>query len=790
MIRATCLIAAAALAGSGAMAQTVAVRSGEHENFTRLVMLLPDKAKWTIGESDQALRLSTDLETIQFDTSQVFSRIPRTRLVDLNQGNPGEDLVFSLGCACSISSFLEASGYLVIDIKDAPKRENVTPEPRRLASNTPANQQSYRFSSGEEPMHDPPSEAPEIPASEMPMDDAPREPDPMQLPLVIRPASVTPMAKPSPLPAENPRATRQGNRPAATLNISEERLLAQINRASDQGLLDLRVQPQAMARATTPKDMAEPTGSGHNTVQQARPLPVSLSAVTVVDRDLASVARSIDHTGMEMPCLKSKSVALDDWGGMQPFDAEIGHWRAQLFGERDRVNQESALGLARAYLHFGFGAEAEQAIELSLSSGKNARILKSLARVLEAEGPVGDGPFTGQQHCDGDVALWAVLAAHDVAQDVNDNAVQQAFLRLPLHLRSYLGPRLSQIFSESEDASMAKFILRAMARVDIEPGSGVELAKAAVAQLHGDTETEEQELMKSLATGSEHSPEALIRLIANIYETGDTVAPDLHDLAAAYALEYRNTDKGTELRRTNAIALALAGQFDGAFETLPDIEKRDGAANRQLALNPLLALLTKRADDVTFSRLAMISALRSASDVPSDTGNEIARRMLDLGFSDLAAPWVEPTENPATDTRRIIRAEIALKNQLPNRAMVELLGLSGPKAAKLRAQAMWQEGEYQQAGQMLAAVGEYDEAARGFWMAETWGEVPEQAVDRYAQIVAGSVDLRDSGAETTPLTPLAEARALMQGSSVARSGIAELLQSATVESAQKSGQSE
>lgn len=123
-------------------------------------------------------------------------------------------------------------------------------------------------------------------------------------------------------------------------------------------------------------------------------------------------------------------------------------------------------------------------------------------------------------------------------------------------------------------------------------------------------------------------------------------------------------------------------------------------------------------------------------------------------------------------------------------AMVELLGISGPKAAKLRARALWQEGEFLQAGQMLAAVGEYDEAARGFWMAETWGEVPQQATDRYAQIVAGSVDLRDTGAETTQLTPLAEARALMQGSSVARSGIADLLQSATVESAQEQGQSE
>ena len=795
MIRKTCLIAAVILASSGAVAQTVTVRSGEHESFTRLVMLLPSKAKWSIDESNRAVTLSVDLASVQFDTSEVFNRIPRTRLVELNQNKPGEDLVFSLGCDCSISSFLETSGYLVIDIKDAPKSEKVTREPRRSALNAPANQQPYRFSFSEEPMHDAQIDSDEAHTSEMPMRERHQEPQQMQLPLVIRPASVAPMAKPSPLSAENSQpAAHLGNRPHGALNISEERLLAQINRASDQGLLELRMNPQAMAQTATSRDMADPMakpmGSEHNSEPQVRPLPVSLSAMTVIDRDLASVARSLDHTGMEKACLKSKSVALDAWGGTQAFDAEIGQWRAQLFGERDRVSQENALGLARAYLHFGFGAEARQAVDISTSSGKTAQILKALAQVLEAEGPIEDGPFTGQQHCDGDVALWAVLAAHNVAQDVNGNAVQQAFLRLPLHLRSYLGPRLSQIFTESADASMAKFILRAMARVDIEPGSGIELAKAAVAQLGGDSHAEEQELMKSLATGSEHSPEALIRLITNIYESGDPVAPDLHDLAAAYALEYRNTNKGAELRRTNAIALALAGQFDRAFETIPDIEKRDGTANRSLAMHPLLALLTERADDVTFSRLAMMSALRSAPEVPPDTGDKIARRMLDLGFSDLAALWVAATESPATDARRIIRAEIALKNQLPNRAMVELLGLSGSQAAKLRAQALWQKGDFLQAGQMLAAVGEHDEAARGFWMAETWGEVPEQADARYAQIVAGSVDLRDSSDEETQLPPLAEARALMQGSSAARSGIAELLQSASVDSAQESDQSE
>jgi len=380
------------------------------------------------------------------------------------------------------------------------------------------------------------------------------------------------------------------------------------------------------------------------------------------------------------------------------------------------------------------------------------------------------------------VALWAVLATQNVEEDINGNAVQQAFLRLPLHLRSYLGPRLSQIFAAVGDGSMASFILRAMARIDLEPGSGVELAKAAVAELKGDIETEGNELKKSLATGSEHSPEALIRLVGNIYQRREAVAPDLHGLAAAYALEYRNTDKGDELRRTYIITLALAGQFDDAFGLLSDTETRDGIAARQLATNPILALLSERADDVTFLRLAMVSARQGAENIPPETGNQIARRLIDLGFAEAASSWIEHGENPVSKVRRLMRAEIALNSRLPNRAMVELLGLTGPKAAKLRAEAMWQEGDYQQAGQMLIAAEEYDQAARGFWMAESWEDVPNQADARYAQFVAGSVELRDSDVDTTKMAPLAEARALMQNSSSSRAEIADLLQAATVDS--------
>ena len=59
-------------------AQTVEVRSGEHDTFTRLVFYLPDGVTGSLesGGEDPVVRLSR--AGLRFDTGGVFARIPRT----------------------------------------------------------------------------------------------------------------------------------------------------------------------------------------------------------------------------------------------------------------------------------------------------------------------------------------------------------------------------------------------------------------------------------------------------------------------------------------------------------------------------------------------------------------------------------------------------------------------------------------------------------------------------------------------------------------------------------------
>jgi len=734
-------------AGGTASAQISVIRSGEHDGFTRLVLPLPKDVVWTIDNSDRQISVQVDSASLQFDFSRVFARIGRNRLAAISQEGAGSPLVFSLACACSVANFVDTPGFLVFDISD----EAPVPDKKQPAFGRIINQLDFRL-----PI--------QISSS-----------DRLKAPKIMLPNEMGQVLAPAPPVEMPPLATRTASRPPNVLNLSEQRLLAQISRASGQGLLEMTSEPSSDMEVVR-GDGAGNQQAARNLQQQAAPRPVSLSATTAVDRELAQFAGEIDQLASGPTCLSQDQVGINNWGGEQSFAVEISHWRSLLFGEFDALNAAASLKLARTYLYYGFGAEAAQVIGLVSQGDEQNRVLKAISEILDTGESLDNNPFVGQQGCDGDVALWSVLASDIVEIGTNTDAVLRGFSRLPIHLRSYLGPKISQRFSKAGDGQTAGSILRAINRMGEDSGAEIKLANAAVATLQGDTQTVEQELTKSVEAGSEYSPQALVKLVANWFETREALSPELPDLTGAYAAEFRNAKIGADLRRTHVVALALTSQFGEAFALMPDLAERDGDTNKQKALSPLLELLAERADDVSFLRFALGSALQGPVNVPDQIQDRIASRLLELGFPEEAALWTNtPEGSTSSENRRLLRAEIALERQLPQRALVELVGLTGPKATNLRAAAAWKNGEYSQAGQMLTSVGNMDGAARAFWLGEDWEAVPGQTETQYSQIVADSVQLRAEPASQMPVTPLARARALMNASSGTRAEIAALL---------------
>lgn len=100
-------------------AETITLRSGEHEDFARLVAFLPADLNWDVAQNGRKVEVRIDAgKDHDFDTGAVFDRIPRTRIAAVTQAGRNR-LSIDLACDCEVSSFFQSPRMLVIDVRDA-----------------------------------------------------------------------------------------------------------------------------------------------------------------------------------------------------------------------------------------------------------------------------------------------------------------------------------------------------------------------------------------------------------------------------------------------------------------------------------------------------------------------------------------------------------------------------------------------------------------------------------------------------------------------------------------------
>ncbi|WP_072506027.1 hypothetical protein [Phaeobacter porticola] len=798
-----------AVATASAEAQTVVAQSGEHDSFSRLVMRLPSGAPWSIRQSGELAELTVDTPTVVFDTSRVFDLIPRTRLQSLSQTGPGQPLQLQLGCVCEVTSYVQEDGYLVVDIADGPpvpRQQLTVASPLPLFSGN-TNSAGYRFNLSARAVADARAAlnlggviadrastqdwASRIPVSEGGVRSA------IKLPLDLKqntretaeatqkvqsPSETTSEKKSTPVSVQvgtDMLLNLAESERAATVSASEQRLLQQISRATNQGLLDLA-------------GIEVHDGAGGHILDplSARDRPLNpldqVSVTSSVDRESGLIARRPDTYGQPTHCLPGSQLAVHNWGTDEPFGDQISPLRANLVREFDDVDPAAVLTLARAYLFFGFGAEAQAILKMMPSGASehdDAIALTAMGAVLDGQDLNVNHAFSGQQVCDSEVALWAALADGTIKKNAKTDAIQQAFAKLPPHLRVQVGPRISTLFAKAGDPHLAGATLRSVDRTGVEHVPEINLAEAEIAKLEGDVETVAQELTDEVAERSENAPRALIELIDLSFVERAALSPDVPDLAASYEVENRDSDLGAELRRAVVSALALTGQFHDSFTELDQLSRRDGPGARPRALEPLLTLLAERADDVTFLQYALVIAANGTTDEVAPVADIVAQRLLDLGFAQQAQSVLKKLAmEPGNTKRRLILAKAALAMDKPHSALVELMGLSGSDANKLRAEALWKNGEYARAGEYLLEEDESDAAARGFWHSEdrkNLAAIDAAAAEQFGGVAEVTTQIEETAKEPTGLTPLAHARALVESSQGTRGGIADLLQKVT-----------
>jgi hypothetical protein len=729
-------------AGSAVIAQEVPVLSGAHDGFSRLVVHMPSRIPWKMTGEAMEREIRFENATLQLDTSLVFNRIKGTRLAAVSPLNDDAGLKLFMKCTCDVTAFWHGEAMLVIDVRDPIQAER--PD-------------IFAASSVEE----------QVSAS---------RPNETSLPNSFATASAATRLASQHF---NDQVDNGAGNQALQIDMTETRhtLAREMARAASLGLISAQELPIAL----TPVDpsLESEAESPLSFVSTSVKSDLNLNALTSADHFVLKQSESGTQTTGGVSCIAPSDVEIAAWGQNDGFSRQIGAGRIRLIEELDIVNSGAALDLAKLYLYFGFGAEAIQILKLAHVNSTEVEVASAVAQILE-HGHATTSILFGQLECDSDVALWSALS-YDVLPvntAINADAVLRGVSALPIHLRRILGPLLVRKFTAAGQSKSAERTLRIIDRNPAKPTTSQVFAAAEVELATGGSLPTDASLEAVVSANDVTSAEALVRRIDVRLQVGRGVPQSMADLAGAYAQEQEGTMLGYELARVYIEATAAAGSFDTAFAEMKRLFPEMPEEGKQHVIETVLEILVSDADELIFLRYADRINDRIKADLPPRMGNKIARRLLDLGFPGLAQPYLRsPANGLDLLNRRILRAEVNLKNGAPREALVNLLELDRADANIIRAKAKSQLGEHGAARLLFLSAGETEAALREALLAEDWQQVEAIADQDLVDVVL----LGGSDPIASELTGvLSHNRALLDASAFAREEVEKLLKTRTL----------
>lgn len=778
------LVAILVFGATTSKAQEIPVRSGAHEGFTRLVVHLPQRVEWQLNGTGRERRLSFGEDGMRFDLRSVFDRIDGRRLAAVRQPPGRSDLEISTSCDCSVEAMWAGASMLVIDVRDAGFGESEIKSPG-IRPNT-------EISGVSKPDPDRQPDKGTVAAFGTDLIWTRQPGVPSAGSIVSRGLNLYLDALP--LQRQNADVPTQPRTDTDDLGVAEAEigrqlnafrtsLAEQIGRATSQGLLVVQDDPVLSGSSERPEPSSEKNSEPdqQSAVTDDARATVQSRFETGFERDILKDENEDEILQNGRRCLAPELVDATSWAAVgTDFATELGTLRKRLVGEFDRVDPDVTRALSRAYIHFGFGAEALQVLQLvDPGAGKRTaqelRILRDMAQVLETGALDRPSILHGQMACEGPVAAWSVLAHPEISPQtkVNDDAVLRTISAMPRHLRDYLGPMMARRFLAAGREDTADRVFQILGRDDRDGTQAEQMARAEAALLSDDLDAADQRLADVVAGNSISAAEALLRRIETRIATGRGVSEDMADLASAYAVENREAPIGQALIRASIEAVAASGDFDRAFKDRKrQIARLSAKADAELS-NTLFLLLSENSADITFLAYGFAASDAVVAELQPETGNAVAARFLTLGFPQEAGRYVtSETTGDIQAQRRRIRAEIALAKGQPRSAQIELMGLEGDDVARLRAKARAMTGQYDMARDLFIEAGDPASAARQSARIADWAMLEQTGEEDIAKL-AGLL-----GQETPapdPDAPLAQGRALLEISSRSRETVRALL---------------
>ena len=717
-----------------AFAEVVKVTSGDHGDFTRIVIAYAGPTDWRMGRTADGYELRLPEGSPQYDLSTVFDLIGRDRLAAIWADPDSGALHFGIACACFAIPFDFRPGKVVVDIRNGtPPKGSSFEEPLAggvapaLAAKPAIRPVGRPQAGGSELVYDWTSDLATLPKG------------------------------PSVLPGSE--LGQDLSRPKdVKLDLAPLRqsLIEQLGRGASQGIVDM-AKPKA--------EVATASDDGNPSVE----IRIG-EAPNLVVRQKGEKGAPLSAEGMA--CIPDDKLNMATWAEATPFSQQFGPALSGLTGEFDRPVPDAVRKAVQFYLSIGFGAEARSILRAFPTEQADEAIWQSMARILDDE-PDPAPVFAGMAACDTTAALWAILADPAVLSvgQVEKAAILRGFSALPIHLRQQLGPTLVDRFLAMKDFATATALRDAVLRGTADPGPDIEMMEAAIEKASGSPAASQARLEDLTAQSGPTTPDALVALIIQRAETGQDVSFDQVQAMEGYAKEHEGSEDLDKFHLALTLAYGASGDFAKAFAQLPDTPQ---------AAPVLWQVLASAGNDSAILAHAVLGAGQTPPHAARRAATLIAQRLVTLGLADQAARWLELADDPPG----LLAAKVALGQGNPQQALTLAEGETSPSADKVRIAAYHLLGDEAAVAALYAERKMPEEEWRAISRMRDWKRLSSEGPDVWkaaaTSLLGPQVAVADGAAVAQPQPPagpLEPGQRLVDQSAGTRDAISALLDS-------------
>lgn len=759
----------------------VAITSGEHAGFSRLVVQFETTTDWEFGRVDGGYELRTTALNSEFDFGEVFDFIPRTRIAAVSSPGPGR-IFLQVPCQCAGDIFEIRQGRLVLDIKDGPPAANAQFETQLapLGDDRPGQRNAsldaldFEFEIGASvganisdstnfapiaTLAPPelriataetdaattgmvrPADRSEFPfparGIKVPETEKLTEPMAARTPQQTNTQSLQPKENRKPLlptwpPEPNNLPVAGANMQVASRQFSEQLLLRQLSRAAAQGLISVQL-PTLLAQKDSepmvpdlPADDTDMLDPGTMATPGAPESIDNLNVETAIDRDTVFQRTSEPRNDEGIVCLPGEMFEISDWGPPEMSAGQFSDLRVALVQEFDKPDAVAIEKLAKRYLFLGFGSEAALLLQSFDVSIPNSDILMQIAEILDRGVVATPGHLRSQLTCSTPAALWAALSMEVVpaGTDLDDSSVLRAFSSLPSHLRQHFGPNLVGKFLAIGDEDSATAVRNITDRSVPRETPEFQMIEAQIAFFEGDVGAALEHFATVAASTDISAPQALINLIDTKLDAGLAIDQKTAQFADALAVEYAGTRTGQQLTIAAIRAFTKSGQIETTFERI-----NSALANEAITASEARTLVAEaHARNAEFSPnaefLTAVYRYRidadQASEMAISTRRAMANRLTALGLPGKAIElYASPgAKTDEDDLRLLAQAELDLGN--PGNALAHLQDISDPAALQLQARAKEMQRDFATATALFEELDLPDEQQSAAWRGADW----------------------------------------------------------------------